>query len=173
MQAHGATTGIGLVPGHGLLALWRCNRRQPRSMHLRHRLKTGRSTQRPRRGTKRHPRSCLSISPCQGFILLHESSNSAPLSTLSPESLLLLLLTHHSYVSQQLRFHRVQVGRMCATGLKAARRGLLCGHTPGIGGSTAGELLSGYTSKGVRGASTAGSGLLCGPSSTGVLWGWV
>ena len=42
---------------------------------------------------------------------------------------------------------RVLAGRVVA-GLKATERGLLSGHTPGIGESTAGELLSGYTSIG-------------------------
>ena len=67
-------------------------------------------------------------------------------------------------IALPLCFLRVQVGR--ATGLKATRRGLLCGHTPGIGGSTAGELLCGSTSIGVR-KSAASNGLPCGPASCG------
>ena len=103
-----------------------------------------------------------------GLILLTESSYPVLLSTLSPELLLRLLLTQYSNVTQQLRFLRVQVGR--STGLKATRRGLLCGHTPGIGGSTAGELLCGSTSIGVR-KSAASNGLPCGPAScSGECW---
>ena len=89
----------------------------------------------------------MSINPQQGFILLAESSDPLLPLALCPKLLLRLLLTQYSYVMQQLRFLRAQIGRKCATGPKAARRGLLCGHTSGIGGSSAGELLCGSSSK--------------------------
>ena len=120
--------------------------------------------QRPRRGTRRYPRRRLGRGLLHGLAPLTECSNPALLSTLCPESLLRLLLLKHSNIVQQLRFLRVQVGR--TTGRKATRRGLLCGHTPGIGGSTAGELLCGSTSKGVR-KSAASNGLPCGPAGCG------
>ena len=107
----------------------------------------GMGPQRPRRGTWRYPRRSLSRGLLHGLILLAEGSNPLLLPTLCPESLFRLLLPKHCNVVQQLRFLRVQVGR--SAGLKATRRGLLCGHTSGIGGSTAGELLCGPSNIGV------------------------
>ena len=99
-----------------------------------------------------------------GLVLLAERRDPLLPPAFRPELLLRLLLTQYSYVTQQLRFLRVQIGRKCATGLKAARCGLLCGHTPGIGESTAVELLCGSYSKGL-GDSAARHGLLCCPAS--------
>ena len=114
--------------------------------------------QRPRHGGRR--RSLWSGLCLQGLVLPTEGCNTLLPFALRPEPFLLLLLTQYSNVMQQLRFLRVHIGRKCATGLKAARCGLLCGHTPDIGGSTADELLCGSYSKGL-GDSAARHGLLC------------
>ena len=59
--------------------------------------------------------------------------------------LLALYLGGEPNIALPLCFLRVQIGR--SAGLKATRGGLLCGHTSGIGNSTAGELLCGPSSK--------------------------
>ena len=82
----------------------------------------------------------------QSFILATEGSHTFPLGMLlRPVTLLRKSLLQHNDVTQQLHFLRVQIGR--SAGLKATRRGLPCGHTSGIGSSTAGELLCGPSSK--------------------------
>ena len=65
-----------------------------------------------------------------------------------PELRLCTLLLDSSNIVQQSRFLRVQVGRFA--GLKAAKCGLLCGRTPGIGESTASDPLSRYAGWSVR-----------------------
>ena len=61
--------------------------------------------------------------------------------------LLALYIGGDTNIALPLCFIRVRIGR--SAGLKATRRGLLCGHTSGIGSSTAGDLLCGPSSIGV------------------------
>ena len=97
----------------------------------------------------------------QGLVLLTERGDALVLSTLlSPVTLLLMLLAQSpngtlqlcslfvQWILRPLRFRRVLVGQVVA-GLKATERGLLSGHTPGIGESSAGKPLSSLTSIGV------------------------
>ena len=97
----------------------------------------------------------------QGLVLLAERGDALVLSTLlSPVTLLLMLLAQSpngtlqlcslfvQWILRPLRFRRVLVGQVVA-GLKATERGLLSGHTPGIGESSAGKPLSSLTSIGV------------------------
>ena len=93
----------------------------------------------------------------QGLVLLTERGDALVLSTLlSPVTLLLMLLAQSpngtlqlcslfvQRILRPLRFRRVLVGQVVA-GLKATERGLLCGHTSGIGESAAGKLLCGLS----------------------------
>ena len=95
----------------------------------------------------------------QGLIALTNISNTVLPPALRPEPLLMLLAQQRvgapclrdrivQKIVQPMRFRRVQLGRVVA-GLKATKRGLLCGRTSGLGDSAAGELLSGSTSMGV------------------------
>ena len=95
----------------------------------------------------------------QGLIALTNISNTVLPPALRPEPLLMPLAQRHvgtpclrdrivQWIVQPLRFRRVLVGPVVA-GLKATKRGLLCGRTSGIGDSAAGELLSGSTSMSV------------------------
>ena len=95
----------------------------------------------------------------EGLIALTDISNTMLPPALRPEPLLMLSAQRPNgtiqlrvllvqSVGRHPRFRRVLVGQVVA-GLKATERGLLSGHTPGIGESSAGELLCGSSSIGI------------------------
>ena len=84
----------------------------------------------------------------QSFILATSSKLLLLSAQCLPISHLLMLLAQRHIGAPGLRNFRVQLGQVVA-GLKATKRGLLCGRAFGIGDSAAGELLRGLSNIGV------------------------